>query len=120
MHIINVTDEPGDRCRCTARTPFGKTEMVIDVSADAVRNWLAEKPRPRHAQAAFPSLDADGREFLISGFTPEMYASTFPDSQENEDDNDGTDPDESHPGRVARRPTAPEPSLHHHAQRIPQ
>ena len=92
--IIKVTDEPGDRCRCSAQTPFGKTEMVLDVSADAVRNWLAEKPLPRHVQAAFPSLDADGREFLINGFTPEMYASTLP---KREGDDNGTDPDESHP-----------------------
>ena len=29
-------------------------------------------------QDAFPDLDADGREFLISGITPEEWAETFP------------------------------------------
>jgi hypothetical protein len=34
-------------------------------------------------QDAFPDLDADGREFLISGITPEEWAETFPPDEEN-------------------------------------
>lgn len=31
------------------------------------------------AQDAFPELDADGREFIISGITPEEWTATFPE-----------------------------------------
>jgi hypothetical protein len=31
------------------------------------------------AQNIFPDLDADGREFIISGITPEEWAATFPE-----------------------------------------
>ena len=34
-------------------------------------------------QDAFPDLDADAREFLMTGITPEEWAETFPPDEEN-------------------------------------
>lgn len=41
-----------------------------------IAHWLATKDKL--VQEAFPNMNADDREFLITGITPEEWAAMFP------------------------------------------
>ncbi|MFF2551856.1 hypothetical protein ACFVUS_12700 [Nocardia sp. NPDC058058] len=46
----------------------------------AVMSWLMASPDQReHVQTALPFLDADHREFLITGMTPDEWAEVLGD-----------------------------------------
>jgi hypothetical protein len=53
-------------------------QMVMPVGHDTFRACLDQWRKGVHAQHAFPDLDADQREFLISGLLP----SEFPGADE--------------------------------------
>lgn len=50
-------------------------EMDLPVTAEQLEELRA--PGRRLVQDIFPDLDADRREFLISGITPEKWRETF-------------------------------------------
>tara|TARA_R110000851_G_scaffold16046_3_gene52566 strand:+ start:13013 stop:13201 length:189 start_codon:yes stop_codon:yes gene_type:complete len=60
--------------KVTNGNPFyGESTMDLDITQDQLDRFNSGV----FAQDAFPDLSADGREFLISGFTPEQYKETF-------------------------------------------
>ena len=58
----------------------------IPVDPDRVAKWQALGAQAPKIQHAFPELDADDREFLLSGVTPEEHDSLFPAEGEDECD----------------------------------
>ena len=57
--------------------------MKIHADKHRVREWrstpLSERP---HIQNAFPELDDDEREFLLSGITPDEWDSLLPKEED--------------------------------------
>lgn len=53
-----------------------ENKMDIDVTEEAIAAW---KSTGMLIQDAFPHLNADEREFLLSGATPEEWDAAFPD-----------------------------------------
>ena len=66
----------------TRKSPFsGKTNTrEIDVTEDQLAAWHGGLP----IQQAMSNLSADDREFIMTGITPEEWAETFPESDEEE------------------------------------
>jgi len=60
--------------RVTRHSPLtGKlNSRVLPVSVETLVRWLDNEDRP-HIQIAFPDMDENDREFLISGYTPEDF-----------------------------------------------
>ena len=56
-------------------------EMTLPVPAPALLYWIKNRHNPSVplVQDAFPELDDDQREFVLSGITPATWANLFPD-----------------------------------------
>lgn len=60
----------------------GKTNVMdLDIDPSTLQRWLQGEG---FAQDMFPQLSADEREFLISGYTPENWATLFDDEDDEE------------------------------------
>ena len=63
------------------RTDFwtGKINTLdLDCTEKEYMNWR----KGMFAQDAFPRLNADEREFIMTGYTPESWADMFPEEEE--------------------------------------
>jgi hypothetical protein len=60
-----------------ASTPFGQKEMVLNCTPDQYLAGLKSYKEGALMQNAFPFLNADEREFLISGTTPDEWDRMF-------------------------------------------
>lgn len=71
------------------RCPFCGKTAVIEVPMDDYMAWLSGAT----VQRAFPNLDADAREQLISGICPTCWDKMFnvPDDDEDDEDYDDCD-----------------------------
>lgn len=58
--------------------------MDLDITEEQYNRWLDGEL----VQKAFPNLNADEREFIMTGVTPEEWDSAFPPEDEWDDDND--------------------------------
>lgn len=67
----------------TRNVGFGprRATMVLPITA---QRYLAWKNDGGYIQDHFPELSPDQREFMLSGMTPEIWAETFPDSEEED------------------------------------
>lgn len=67
----------------TKRSPFsGKFhDMTMELTDDQYSNWLSGG---QMIQNALSHLDADAREFLMTGITPEEWEATFPPEEDDE------------------------------------
>lgn len=63
----------GKMSRVTGNCVFTGEEYSIVVPTDGLMNWMAGEP----AQFAMPEVNADDREFLISGISPKGWKQTF-------------------------------------------
>ena len=70
-----MSEEGG--CKVTVRSPLGETTMFLRTTEEALYAGLAQMQTGKFVQDAFPRLNADEREFLISGMTPEKWEETF-------------------------------------------
>jgi len=88
-HTLTVADNGPASCTLTARSPFSGEINNIDIqmSAEAMRlnlaQWLIHK---RLIQNAFPTLNADEREFLLTGVTKEEWDTYMVDADEEAGD----------------------------------
>lgn len=76
----------------------GKThEMDIPLTEEEYAAGLEKKENGFLIQDAFPTLNEDHREFLLTGITPEEWDATFPEEDEdtsfNTDEHFGLDDD---------------------------
>lgn len=62
-----------------AKTPFGEKQMQINCTAEQYLEGLEKYKKGAMMQSAFHFLNAEEREFLISGTTPEEWARMFPE-----------------------------------------
>jgi len=53
------------------------TDKINSMELDITLKSYLEHQKGKLAQDAFPHLNADEREFLISGITPEVWEETF-------------------------------------------
>lgn len=69
--------------KISRRSPLtGKVNtMEIPVTDEQLRRWKEDREL---IQNVMPELTADQREFLISGYTPEDWATLFPKGDDNE------------------------------------
>jgi hypothetical protein len=74
-----VTD--GTRITRTSISSGKRNAMVLPVTREQVERWSSERSL---VQNAFPNLNAEQREFLLSGMTPEEWNDTFPPEDEED------------------------------------
>ena len=61
--------------------PCKKCEVVNELEVD-FENFIAWQSRKMLIQEAFPTLDADQRELLISGICPKCWDEMFPPEED--------------------------------------
>lgn len=68
-----------DLVRVERISPFSgkKNVMYFKTSQEKVENWIKNWPNVPYVQDEFPELNADEREFLRSGITPEEWDNTI-------------------------------------------
>ncbi len=69
----------------TKQSPFtGKMNtMTLPIDEGTYDTAVAAWNRGMMIQDAFPMLDAGQREFILTGITPEEWAATFSDEEDN-------------------------------------
>ena len=77
--IKNISVETETTCKVTASCDLDKEEsdMILPISEATFREAHARWTNGEMIQAAFPQLDADQREFLMTGITPEKWEAMF-------------------------------------------
>lgn len=83
LMVAPNTAQPGT-CTVYQTSPLTGTDnsMSLPVSYHDVLDW-AQGNRPGLIQNVFPELNADQREFLMTGYTPEDWAKIFPPGEED-------------------------------------
>lgn len=86
MRPVDLISDPGyvimateTGCRVTRKRGFGPDTRTMDLPVSAVRvaGWVQQGFGGPTIQDLFPELDADQREFLMSGNTPEDWKEMF-------------------------------------------
>ena len=85
MNTAEITSTP-DGCTLKRKSIFSdnKAEMFIPVSAERVFNFITGKDL-RVATAAFPELNADQREFIMTGCTPGEWKAMMDETDPGDD-----------------------------------
>ena len=69
---------PGGGVRLTRRSPLTGRYNTMDLPCTHAQFVRWQQPDPPLVHVAFPTLNADQREFVLSGSTPEDWAKMFP------------------------------------------
>lgn len=86
MNTVSFRNKLGHACTATPEsggtlvTTVGGRSMHLDIPftdfVDGLANWVSHRML---IQNALPGLNADEREFLMTGMTPEEWGATFPE-----------------------------------------
>ena len=64
---------------------FGKQEMTLNLSSEQYLKGMKDYQTGMFVQQAFPTLNADEREFLVTGMTPEQWDTIMPPEEDEEE-----------------------------------
>jgi hypothetical protein len=83
--MVNLSARPlknNTKCEVVATGFMGQTKMVLPLSLGQLQQGIDAWDRGEYVQIAFPTLNGDQREFLMSGMLPEQFAKAFPEEDE--------------------------------------
>ena len=73
MVTLSVISSNETSCRLEAEGMFGVTEMDFPISVEVLKKGIEAWDNGAYVQDAFSTLDADHREFLMTGMLPEQF-----------------------------------------------
>jgi hypothetical protein len=73
MVNLSVVSSTTSSCRLKAEGFMGVTEMDFNVPVDVIAKGIEAWDNGTMVQNAFPMLDADHREFLMTGMLPDQF-----------------------------------------------
>jgi len=79
MRLVNleVLESSDTQVKLQAEGMLGKTEFTLPIGLAEFDAGMRSYDAGSLVQEAFPQLNADQREFLMTGFTPELWDATF-------------------------------------------
>jgi len=93
MDGYSVVKDAGGNIYVTRSNMHGKLVMhqlaCKEYSVEAISKWLEyrlHRVRNSMVQDAFPNMNADDREFLMTGITPGEWLAMFPNERNGEDE----------------------------------
>lgn len=78
LNAVNL----GESVKITATGNMGVTELTIPLSLREFDYGMQRWDAGELIQRAFPTLDAEQREFLMTGITPEQWKDSFGDEED--------------------------------------